>query len=292
MILFVIGCKISVFFAFISYKLLTYKDFSLAYQTIGNGKEKFLAFHGFGRSGDDFKIFEEAKKNDWTILAIDWFFHHPLSIYPEYRISKNCITKTELSQMISLLMEDLEIDQIGLMSHSMGGKIAMSLVEVIPERISKVLFFAADGIKMNFWNGFAVNNKLGRSLFKQTIKYPASVIALAKTLKFLKLMNEKFYAIITAPLKSEIQREQLYNTWTSSQELVPDLVRFEKQLLEHDIELYGFYGKKDKIIKLEDAENWAKVFLPKKVIYPLNSGHIVLKEKLVEDILAVLEETD
>ena len=281
--------KISVFFAFISYKLLTYLDFSLAYQTYGTGKEKFIAFHGYGRSASDFQVFEERKKNDWTIYSIDWFFHHPQSTYPEDRITENSITKKEMAHMILHFMSDMGIEKIGLMSHSMGGKAVMSLVEEIPERISKVLFFAADGIKTNFWNGFAVKNRFGRSIFKSLVDKPAWVLRLTKVLTNLKLMNEKFYAIITDPLQTREQREQLFKTWTSSKNLVPDLAKFERAMIQNEIELYGFYGRNDKIIKLKDAEEWAKVFLPQKVIYPLNTGHIILKENLVEDILSVME---
>ncbi|NND76900.1 MAG: alpha/beta hydrolase [Flavobacteriales bacterium] len=290
MILFVIGCEISVFFAFISYKLLTYRDFSLAYRTYGTGEEKFLAFHGYGRSGEDFNIFEIHKNKDWTIFAIDWFFHHPASFYPEGRIAKNSITKKEVAEMVSHFLDEQGIEKVGLMSHSMGGKVAMTLVEEIPERISKVLFFAADGIKKNFWNGFAVNNKMGRFIFKSVVHYPGWVLGLTKALKNMQLMNEKFYAIITDPLQSKEQRQQLYKTWTSSKNLVPDLRKFENELIHNRIELFGFYGVKDKIIRLKDAEEWAKVFLPQKVIYPLNTGHIILKENLVEDIVSILEQ--
>jgi len=288
-VFFIIADEINVFFAFIHHDLLTYRDFSLAYSTFGSGKEKFLAFHGFGQDGNDFQVFEQRKKHDWQIFTFHWFFHHPASKYPADRIIQNEISKRELADMIIQFLDQRNITKVNLMAHSMGGKMAMVLTEMIPHRIDKVILFAADGIEKKFWNGFAVKNKWGRKLFARMIDRPQFAINLGKALLRFRIINEKVYAITTTPLSSKENRLQIYNTWMSTRLLFPDQKLFKANIKKHHIELYGFYGSRDKIIRLKKATNWAKYFKPKKVIYPINAGHILLKNKYVREILEILD---
>ena len=267
-----------------SLKLLTYEDFSLPYRQYGQGKEVFLAFHGFGRSGTDFQIFEEAKKHDWTIIAFDWFFHNEQAAYPMHRIEKNAITKKEFAEIIKKLMHELGIDKVGLMAHSMGGKYVMSAVEEIPELTSGVYLFAADGLKINFWNHFAVRSRVGRKVFKSAVKNPKTVIRFADLMHRLGVLNDKTHAVTIQPLESQLKREQVFNTWTSSLNLFPNSRRFVDEVKRHNIELIAFYGKKDQIIRLNDTPKWVNEF-EYEVVHAIDAGHLLLKEKHVNAIL-------
>ena len=284
----IIADKINVFFAFIHYELLTYKDFSLAYSVYGRGNHVFLAFHGFSKSGDDFRIFEKDMANEWRIFAFHWFFHHPQSSYPKHRITRNEISKQELSEMVLKFLDEQKLESVGLMAHSMGGKYAMSIAEIIPEKIDKLVLFAADGIKRKFWNSFAVRNFAGRYLFEQSIKNPSTAIKFASFVKKLGLINEKTHAITHQALVDLESRNQVFNTWMSARNLFPDLKKLNHVIKKNKIELFGLYGTKDKIIRIKEANDWAKTFKPKQIIYPINSGHIILKEKNLNEILEVL----
>ncbi|MEM7162439.1 MAG: alpha/beta hydrolase [Bacteroidota bacterium] len=285
----IIGCEINVFFAFIHHDLLTYHPFSLAFDTFGQGNRTFIAFHGFGQDGFDYQIFESAKKEEWQIFAFHWFFHHSQSKYPADRITKNEISKKEFAALFIQFLNDRGIEKIGLMAHSMGGKMAMALVEEIPERIREVIFFAADGIEQKFWNGFSVNNPIGRLAFKSIIRFPWFSLALGKILLKTGLMNEKIYAVSVAPLKDKMKRLQIFKTWMSGRYLFPNMDKFNAAVLEHQIDLKGIYGKKDKIIKLSKALEWEKHFAPKKIIYPIKTGHIILKKKYVDKLVEIIE---
>ena len=72
-----------------------YKDFVLEYIVFGNGPEKMLALHGFGRNANDFLVFEDALKDKYTVFSFA-IFHHGKSEYPDNRIHSNTLQKQEL----------------------------------------------------------------------------------------------------------------------------------------------------------------------------------------------------
>ena len=49
--------------------------FSWEYFKFGNGPEILFAFHGFDNDANDFRIFEKAFGERYTIVAVNLFFH-------------------------------------------------------------------------------------------------------------------------------------------------------------------------------------------------------------------------
>jgi pimeloyl-ACP methyl ester carboxylesterase len=54
----------------------------------------------------------------------------------------------------------------------MGGRVALVLLELMPERVKSLLLLAPDGFKINLIYKFASETKLGRSMYKYLIDHP------------------------------------------------------------------------------------------------------------------------
>src|SRR5882757_6972898 len=142
---------------------------AIHYSRWGTGNKILLCFHGYGESADSFAFLGDALGNEFTILAIDLPFHG----------------RTEWEEGLIFLPDDLLafLEKITaglagaagrwwLLGYSMGGRVALSLMEKIPEKIGRLVLVAPDGLKMNPWYWLATQNPAGRRLFRWTMRYP------------------------------------------------------------------------------------------------------------------------
>jgi len=119
--------------------------------------------------------FEPLYDLDTQMLSVS-LVHHGSSI-PLAPLDK----RTALSP--ELLMEAIEsyIDsaetKIELLGYSMGGRIALTLFERFPEKFSRVIVLATDGLKMGKLYKFVVNTKLGKITWGLIDKFPNSEYA-------------------------------------------------------------------------------------------------------------------
>ena len=70
-----------------------------------------------------------------------------------------------------------------LLGYSMGGRIALRLLQQIPKQIEKVVLLAPDGLHKNFWYRFATHTIVGRNLFYKSMKNPRLLFSIAKKLR-------------------------------------------------------------------------------------------------------------
>jgi len=62
------------------YRFLKSSAFTLPYREYGHGPELLIAFHGFGRSSEDFEPMAAFLNDQYTIIAIDFFYHGPYGL--------------------------------------------------------------------------------------------------------------------------------------------------------------------------------------------------------------------
>src|SRR5260370_41963530 len=97
------------------------------YEVFGNGSEILLAFHGFANHPSDFKVFEPALGTKFKIISFHLPYHGPV---PSDLSGKEIsYSKEDLKQLFKKFFALNSIKNFSLMGYSLGGKIALQLME-------------------------------------------------------------------------------------------------------------------------------------------------------------------
>lgn len=114
----------------------------IAYVKEGKGEETLLFVHGLSSNLDAWSKNVEVLKNDFTCVALD---------LPGYGKSGKpedaSYTPTYFSEIISGFIDELELKNVTLIGHSMGGQAAIKTVVNSPNKIEKLILVAPAGIE-------------------------------------------------------------------------------------------------------------------------------------------------
>lgn len=253
-------------------KFFRYKEFSLEYLTIGNGAKTILYFHGYGNNADEIFKYEFTKLNDYTIYSIN-FFHHGNSVYPETKIHSNTLTKIEFAQIINAFLKQNSIDKFGLIGYSMGGKICLNILELMPQKVSFIVLSAPDGIKKNFWYRFTSRNKLGNRIYKNGIENPQKIFNVINFFKRWKFVDEKMATFAIGHLETREKRLQVYTVWMTLRNLEPNLKKIISLIKKNKIPICLNYGRYDKVITPKKGLAFAYKTQPYSQFNFIEKGH-------------------
>ena len=63
-----------------------------------------------------------------------------------------------------------ENKKIHMLAYSMGGRVALQLLQVMPEQIASLVLMAPDGLHKNKWQWLATKTKIGNLIFRSVMK--------------------------------------------------------------------------------------------------------------------------
>ncbi len=104
----------------------------LFHKSFGNAPEYIVILHGLYGSSDNWQSIAKQLAIDYTVIVPDLRNHgkSPHSSIHSY---------PSLTQDIIDLLDDMNIKTATLIGHSMGGKVAMTLALLFPERVSRLI---------------------------------------------------------------------------------------------------------------------------------------------------------
>jgi pimeloyl-ACP methyl ester carboxylesterase len=163
-----------------------YEGSRLHYLKYLGGEKIMLAFHGYGQDAQVFHEISTYLTNGYTVYSFDLFFHGRST----WNKTKGEFSKNELETIFNMFLGKENISEFSVMAFSLGGKTALCLAELYPEKIEKLILIAPDGIKTSFWYNLATYPGPIRSLFRYIIFSPKLFFQLASLLYHLKFANE------------------------------------------------------------------------------------------------------
>ncbi|MEO7984460.1 MAG: alpha/beta hydrolase, partial [Bacteroidota bacterium] len=166
--------------------------------------------------------------------------------------------------------------------------VALSFFEAVPDKIEKVILLAPDGLKVNAWYWLATQTFPGNKFFGFTMKHPGWFFGFLKLLNKLKLVNPSIFKFVSYYIGDATVRDLLYKRWTGLRKLKPRITRIKKYILETKTPFRLIYGKHDRIIRAATGENFKKGIEAYCRVTVIQSGHQVLHEKHIEEILPAL----
>jgi len=230
---------------------IVYRNSELHYHREGDGRKSILLLHGFGQDHRAFDGWIEVLENDYTIFTFDLFFHGNSKW-----TNQQALTKEDWRKILRLFFEREKIQSFEIAGFSIGAKFALATVELFPERISKVILLAPDGIKNNFWYRFATSTSLMRIIFRSLILGRNSLKSLIKLSR--PFQDKNLLRFVESQLSSDEKRKRVYNSWIYFRHLSFNLKNLSQLLNSRNIPVVLILGKLDKVIPPWKIEGFAK----------------------------------
>lgn len=258
-------------------KKIQHRGLTLEYLIAGSGESAVLCFHGFGRKAEDFLAFQSLLKPGQRIISINLFAHEG-SFFPKERIEKKPLKKEEWKEILESLLEEEGVKDFDLLGYSMGGRIAMTTLLLMPERVRSLLLIAPDGIKINALYKFASGTKLGRWIYRGLIRNPKSLFRLADRLHKWKFINDKLHRFVYVHLDSLEKRQLVYDVWLIHKDMFPDLRAVAALVREGEVRFNMVFGKHDSVITPALGKKMSELIGSEKHYHEIESGHRLINE--------------
>jgi pimeloyl-ACP methyl ester carboxylesterase len=264
---------------------VSYLSSLINYTISGNGKKILVCLHGYDENADTFDIFCKPLVNDYTSICIDMPFHGKTSWKESAATGMGGHDWEEIIDRI-LKQETRFVTQFTLVGYSMGGRIALSLFEYMPQKIEKLILLAPDGFTNNFWYWLATQTYLGNRLFRFSVHHPAWVLQLAKMLYTFRIINFGVLKLARHYLEDKELAEQLYARWTCFRKSRPDFNKIIQSATENQTPVRLVFGKFDHLILQRHATTFCQSMGSLCKLTVINSGHHLLREQYLEALTA------
>jgi pimeloyl-ACP methyl ester carboxylesterase len=262
---------------------LSYHNSTIYYRRGGQGPQPLICFHGYGETAASFDFLEKKLGASHTIIAIDMPFHGQTQWngpQPDAAMLAD-ITQALLSAF------DIHATHIQLMGFSMGGRMALCVLQQIPQNVSRLVLLAPDGLTVNFWYWLSTQTSAGNKLFRLTMHRPGWFLGMLRGLNKMRIINQSIYKFVEFYIHDDAVRKALYERWTGLGKCTPSIKKLRRILQQHAVSVWLLYGKFDRIISHETG---GRLFngVPNCRIEVLNCGHQVLHEKNADAICNAL----
>src|SRR6185437_10973172 len=99
------------------------------------------------------------------------------------------LMEKDLVTMVEKLMTAYHVDKVSLLGYSMGGRVALTILENMPANIDKVTLAATDGLSVNFYFWFFTRTYIGKKIFRNMLEKPQPYFRVMDWLKDRKLAD-------------------------------------------------------------------------------------------------------
>ncbi len=286
---------------------IAYRSSRLHYYCWGRGRKLLLCFHGYGESAESFSLMAEPLDDAFTIVAIDMPLHG-LTVWKEgldFRVEQ---LVEIIDSILAAIEEPLPLPAPSgantgphlpgtslhsswhVMGYSMGGRIALSLLEAVPERVKKLVLIAPDGLVVNPWYWLATQTRPGRLLFRYTMYHPGWFLLMLKAANKIKLVNPSVYKFVDNSIGRHEVRRELYTRWTTMRHFRPHLEKIKALVRQRQLTVRILYGKFDRIIREERGREFQKDIEPWCRLVVISAGHQLLQARHLPTLLSLVKE--
>ncbi len=267
--------------------IFEFKQYIVSYEKWGTGSEVLISFHGFGQSASIFNNIASALEEKYTVYACSLFYHGESKL-PDHVNPGEPIPPELFKEGVLEFCRQNNIGKFSLMGYSLGGRLVLQLVELIPERINHLLLLAPDGVKKSRWYYFATNHFIGKRLFKRVVYKPKLLFRLVKVFKATGIVKEKMAKFVHSQYGEEEKRLKIFNVWNTYSIITPPVRKVKANIKEHHLKTVIFTGEYDPVLDsqighilstgIEEEVKWVKI----------KAGHDLLKPAYADLIKAEL----
>ena len=264
---------------------LPFRSSRIHYTLWGTGNRILFAFHGYGESAGSFLFLQGSLSADFTVIAIDMPFHGETEwkeglLFPPHDL-------LALLEEIAAVLPGRE-DGWWLLGYSMGGRVALHLAGMVPERIRWLVLLAPDGLRVNPWYWLATQTFLGNRLFRRTMDHPGWFFFFLRMAHRLRMVNPSVHKFTLQYIDDAQARHLLYIRWSVMRGFTPDLRQTGGAIRKYRTPAHLLFGRYDRIIRWERGERFRRRCSVFCQLTLLSAGHQLLQPKFMEVIVSAL----
>ncbi len=257
--------------------------YPLHYLEMGSGSCLLLAFHGYANDAGLLTCFGPLLGKEYTLLSFD-LPHHGKSLgWPDDKL----FLKEELAAMVLEICTVYRKEKLSLMGYSLGGRVCLDIIELLPERVEKVLLIAPDGLRPNPFYYFLTRTGIGNRLFRNFKDNPKRYLGFVNRLRAWKLLDASRYKFVMHYMETNASRDFLYKVWPAMSALLPDRSRVKQNIRTNRLSLDIFMGAYDRVIPVKYAQHFMKG-LPEARLHVVEKGHKLFDADTLTQMAACL----
>ncbi|RYD58997.1 MAG: alpha/beta hydrolase [Sphingobacteriales bacterium] len=243
--------------------------------SIGTGPKVLVCFHGYRNNATLFTPFAAYLEKAYTIVSVD-LPHHGKSNWTDH----SHMHPRDLVMLIDEIRSRYSVDKVSLLGYSLGGRVCLKAVELMPERIDKVLLIASDGLVFNPFYYFVTRTGVGRHIFSSFLTNPNRFVGVIEWAKRRNLIDASRYRFFMQYLDSDQERMLLLRIWPSMSRLIPNTKKLKDAIHKFEIPVSIYMGKHDRIIPVGLAQQFTKDMKTVK-LFILDRGHRVFDAETI-----------
>lgn len=184
----------------------------LHYTILGQGSQPILAFHGIGQTGAEcYQSFADAFGELYTVYAFDLPFHGQSLAFTH----DPPIDQQTLQEFLTDFIAQQNLTQFSVIGYSIGGRFALAIAQLFPERLHQLILLAPDGLYPHPLYRFATATALTRRLFKFVLQNPTLLFQSVNALVRLGVYPNSSKQFVVKLLDTPSKRAQIYHAWVS-----------------------------------------------------------------------------
>jgi pimeloyl-ACP methyl ester carboxylesterase len=250
------------------------KNYKLYFEKTGSKAALLFTFHGFDLDLHSWEIFSDQLEKEYTSYHFDLPFHGRSqnigSLHSDFQ-----------QQIRNILLSEGDAVKFDLLAYSLGANFCLYLIQIMPEKINKVLLLAPDGFQRFNFKRFLNRSALGRVVSRNFIKYGSIFKALIQALIILRIYPGKTGRFFLQSIDLEVQRQELINRWAAVDDLDIDIQEMKTQLRRFEIPVQIIGGKNDSMIPPGDLLRHSSKLINVKL---KDMGHNMLTNSMIDDI--------
>lgn len=263
-----------------------YDGITLEYEIIGNGEKAMFAFHGFSNSMEMFRVLEPSLGKNYTIYSFNLPYHGNSTLDAETTI--HGIDTLQLQKYFKNFLWHIHHSYFSLLGFSIGGKVALKLIELFPDELKDVFLFAPDGLKISFWYRFVTLTDTGKWIYKRLMLHPSRYMRIVNILESIRIVPSHSANFVRNSLDTAAKREMVYQTWMCLRRLDPDTEKISNIINERNLNFHLYFGMYDKVIPQFIGERFARRLRNRNSLHILEAGHQLIKEKTNAELERIL----
>lgn len=261
---------------------IEFKGSKVHYLKFGNGPAAMVAIHGFADSAKLFLKIHPALENLYTVYALDVPYHGKTDW-----THSELFEPKDIADIIKIIMENESFEEFSLMGYSMGGKIALSIIEDFGTELNELILIASDGLKTHPIYDITAYPGFGRKIFSWFVRQPNIFFRFLSFSRRLGFISNFLYQFARNHTETYERRLRLYNLWVSLADICPEPYDIKQILNKNKIKVHLFFGERDEVIP-PAAGVYFKTGLDYSTFSILPMGHLMIKEELITPLSKAL----
>lgn len=249
----------------------------IALRRFGQGSVVTLCLHGFLEDGGSFAALAAALPGH-CLLAPDMPFHGQST----WDKASSLPPETFIDGLLQC--PELQQGRFGLLGYSMGGKVALSIFERIPQRISHLLLVAPDGLRPDPAHAFFTRTWLGDRILRWSLANPNWLHPILWLLRRSGMMNESQHRFILSYLQDAPMRQKVYRIWTTLRDFRPNPRQVQALIQQYPIPVRLIFGRYDRLCPVAIGERFLQPIAGRVQMEVLEAGHLLLRDQHAQQL--------